>query len=56
MKIGMKITMISVHSSGQPSRKITICARIRNCSGVSAVSATISQAKARPIQVLHRRA
>src|SRR5436190_9058036 len=34
MKIGMKITMISVHSSGQPSRKMMTCARIMNCTGV----------------------
>src|SRR5512144_711467 len=34
MKIGMKITMISVHSSGQPSRKMMICARIMNWIGV----------------------
>src|SRR5881396_4163206 len=26
MKIGQKITMISVHSSGQPSRKMMSCA------------------------------
>ena len=30
MKMGMKMTMISVHSSGQPSRKITTCDRIMN--------------------------
>ena len=34
MKIGMKITMISVHSSGQPRMKMMHCARIMNCSGV----------------------
>src|SRR3954468_6291142 len=34
MKIGMKITMISVHSSGQPSRKMITCARIMNWMGV----------------------
>src|SRR6187402_141044 len=34
MEIGMKITMISVHSSGQPSRKMMICARIMNWIGV----------------------
>src|SRR4029079_13467365 len=34
MKIGMKITMISVHSSGHPSRKMMTCARIRNWIGV----------------------
>ena len=26
MKLGQKMTMISVHSSGQPSRKISSCA------------------------------
>ena len=31
----MKMMMISVHSSGQPSRKMITWARIRNCSGVS---------------------
>ena len=31
----MKMMMISVHSSGQPSRKMMAWARIRNCSGVS---------------------
>src|SRR4051812_14293683 len=34
MKIGMKITMISVHSSGHPSRKMITCARIMNWMGV----------------------
>ena len=33
MKIGQKITMISVHSSGQPSRKMIICEMIRNPTG-----------------------
>ena len=32
-KIGTKMMMISDHSSGQPSRKMMSCARIRNCSG-----------------------
>ncbi len=40
MKIGMKITMISVHSSGQPSRKMMICARIMNWIGVSPSEST----------------
>src|SRR5688500_12277809 len=40
MKIGMKMTMISVHSIGQPSRKITTCARIMNCSGVRSSDST----------------
>ena len=40
IKIGMKITMISVHSSGQPSKKITICARIMNCTGVMSSDST----------------
>ena len=30
MKMGMKITMISVHSSGQPRMKMITCDRIRN--------------------------
>ena len=34
MKIGMKMTMISVHSSGQPRMKMMNCARIMNCTGV----------------------
>ena len=34
MKIGMKMMMISVHSSGQPRMKMISCARIMNCSGV----------------------
>ena len=29
-KIGTKMMMISLHSNGQPSRKIMSCARIRN--------------------------
>ena len=40
MKIGMKITMISVHSSGQPSRKMMACARIMNCTGVRSSDST----------------
>ena len=36
----MKITMISVHSSGQPSKKITTCAKIRNCNGVKSMDKT----------------
>src|SRR6185436_13593355 len=40
MKIGMKITMISVHSSGQPSRKMITCARIMNWIGVSPSDST----------------
>src|SRR5512140_2084463 len=40
MKIGMKITMISVHSSGQPSRKMMICAMIMNCTGVRPIEST----------------
>ena len=33
-KIGTKMTMISVHSSGQPSTKMIACDRIMNCIGV----------------------
>src|SRR5438132_741100 len=33
-KIGMKMMMISVHSSGQPRMKMMNCARIMNCTGV----------------------
>ncbi len=33
INIGQKITMISVHSSGQPSRKIIICEMIRKPTG-----------------------
>ena len=33
-KIGTKMTMISVHSSGQPSTKMIACDRIMNCNGV----------------------
>ncbi len=33
-KIGTKITMISVHSSGQPSTKMIACDRIMNWMGV----------------------
>jgi hypothetical protein len=32
-KIGTKMTMISVHSSGHPSRKMIACDRIMNCTG-----------------------
>src|SRR3954454_8200039 len=32
-KIGTKITMISVHSSGQPSTKMIACDTIMNCTG-----------------------
>lgn len=39
-KIGMKITMISVHSSGQPSRKMMICASSMNWIGVSPSDST----------------
>src|SRR6185369_803799 len=34
MKIGMKITMISVHSSGQPRMKMMNCESSMNCTGV----------------------
>ena len=40
MKIGMKMTMISVHSSGQPSRKMMTCARIMNWIGVRSSDST----------------
>ena len=40
MKIGMKITMISVHSKGQPNKKMTTCARIMNCTGVRSMPST----------------
>src|SRR5216683_977818 len=33
-KMGTKMTMISVHSSGHPSRKMIACDRIMNCTGV----------------------
>ena len=36
----MKMTMISVHSSGQPSMKMMNCARIMNCSGVRFIEST----------------
>ena len=36
----MKMTMISVHSSGQPSRKMMTCARIMNCTGVMSIDST----------------
>src|SRR5690554_207467 len=34
-KIGTKMMMISVHSNGQPSRKIINWANSRNCNGVN---------------------
>ena len=40
MKIGMKMTMISVHSSGQPRMKMMNCARIMNWIGVRSRSST----------------
>ena len=36
----MKITMISVHSSGQPSRKMITCASSMNCTGVRSIDST----------------
>jgi len=40
MKIGMKMTMISVHSSGQPSRKMITCASSMNWVGVMSIDFT----------------
>ena len=40
MKIGMKMTMISVHSSGQPRMKMMNCARIMNWIGVRSIDST----------------
>src|SRR3954453_19266011 len=40
MKIGMKMMMISVHSSRQPRMKMMNCARIMNCSGVMSSDST----------------
>ena len=40
MKIGMKMTMISVHSRGQPSRKMITCARSMNWVGVMFIDFT----------------
>src|SRR5262245_30708595 len=40
MKIGMKITMISVHSSGHPRMKMMNWARIMNCTGVMSSDST----------------
>ena len=40
MKIGQKITMISVHSSGQPSRKMISCEMIRNPTGERFIPST----------------
>src|SRR3989441_665531 len=40
MKIGQKMTMISVHSSGQPSRKMISCARIWKPSGERFIDST----------------
>jgi hypothetical protein len=40
MKIGMKITMISVHSSGQPKMKMMNWARIMNWIGVRSMDST----------------
>src|SRR5205807_9142803 len=39
-KIGMKMMMISVHSSGQPRMKMMNCARIMNCTGVMSSDST----------------
>ena len=39
-KIGTKMTMISVHSSGQPSTKMIACDSIMNCSGVRFIDST----------------
>ncbi|MNS98840.1 hypothetical protein D3C72_1332190 [compost metagenome] len=40
--------MISVHSSGQPSRKMMTCARIMNCTGVRFSDSTHSSTSAWP--------
>ena len=40
MKIGMKITMISVHSSGQPSRKMIAWASSMNWMGDRSIDST----------------
>src|SRR5262249_17101101 len=39
-KIGMKMMMISVHSSGQPKMKMMNCASIMNCTGVISSDST----------------
>ena len=36
----MKITMISVHSSGQPRMKMMNCASSMNCTGVRSIDST----------------
>src|SRR5258705_6158510 len=40
MKIGMKMMIISVHSSGQPRMKMMNWASIMNCSGVMSSDST----------------
>jgi hypothetical protein len=40
--MGTKITMISVHSSGQPSTKMIACDSSRNCSGLRFMLSTHS--------------
>ena len=39
-KIGTKMMMISVHSSGQPRMKMIACDRIMNCTGVRLSAST----------------
>src|SRR6476620_12202623 len=47
-KIGTKITMISVHSSGHPSRKMIACDKIMNWTGVMLSDSTQLSSSAWP--------
>ena len=47
-KIGTKMTMISVHSSGQPRMKMIACDRIMNCMGVRSSASTQRSTSAWP--------
>ena len=47
-KIGTKMTMISVHSSGQPRTKMIACDRIMNCIGVMLSESTHCSTNAWP--------
>ena len=47
-KIGTKMTMISVHSSGQPRTKMIACDRIMNCRGDKSSDSTHRSTSAWP--------
>ena len=50
-KIGTKMMMISVHSSGQPRMKMMACDRIMNCRGVRLSDSTHCSSSACPPRI-----